>query len=357
MDSLAAQAAKAADLVVDILSGKDPATLPYQTKLPLQYRVDARQLERWGFTEAALPPGTSVEFRPPTLWEAYRNTIIVVLLAFAVLVGIVTLLLFEIYKRRKAEEARETAEAEAELRRKEVAHLMRVATLGELSGGIAHELAQPLAAILANAQAAQAKLVDKDGGKEAVAEILEDIVQDNYRAGKVIHRLHRLMKKGERESTLINLNDKIASTLGLLHSELMNRMIRVESDLKPDLPPISGDLVELQQVFLNLIMNATEAMASTPPSNRILSIATRTSEEGYVEVSIRDRGPGMSADELKRSFEPFFTTKEHGLGLGLSICSTILGSHHGRLSLSNASGGGITAVVSLPLARQLAVAS
>jgi len=123
------------------------------------------------------------------------------------------------------------------------------------------------------------------------------------------------------------------------------------------LPPISGDSVQLQQVLLNLMMNAMEAMASTPPSMRRLGIGTRMTEEGYVEVSITDNGPGMSPDELNRLFEPFFTTKERGLGLGLSICATIVRSHRGRLNLSNAGSGGVTAIVSLPLPLRLAAAS
>jgi FixJ family two-component response regulator len=239
------------------------------------------------------------------------------------------LLLFRNLQAAVAEEARKIAVSEAELQRRELTHMMRVAALGELSGGIAHELSQPLTAILFNAQAAQ-ELVDKNGDREAIAEILEDIVQDDRRAGEVIQHLRQLMKKGAPETTLINLNDKITSTLGLLHSELVDRRIKVQTDLRTDVPPVSGDRVQLQQVFLNLMMNAMDAMASTPPSDRILSIATRTTEEGYVEVSIRDGGPGMSAETLKRVFEPFFTTKERGLGLGLSICSTILTSHRGR---------------------------
>jgi C4-dicarboxylate-specific signal transduction histidine kinase len=234
---------------------------------------------------------------------------------------------------------------------------MRVATIGELSGGIAHELGQPLAAILANAQAAQALLAHKNHDMEAIGEILEEIVQEDSRAGQVIHRLRRLLRKGEHQSALVSLNDLIMSTLRLLHSELGNRKVRVETELKIDLPPISGDSVQLQQVLLNLMMNAMEAMASTPPSRRTLSICTRTTEEGYAEVSITDCGPGMSPDELGRLFEPFFTTKERGLGLGLSICSTIVRSHRGRLNLSNASGGGVTAIVSVPLPLHLAAAS
>jgi len=252
---------------------------------------------------------------------------------------------------------RKAAETQAELQRKELTHLMRVATLGGLSGGIAHELSQPLASILANAQAAQAMLAAKTPDLEQVGEILKDIVQEDYRAGQVIRHLRKLLQKGEHSEAVISLNDLIASTLQLLHSELMTRKIRVETDLKASLPPISGDSVELQQVLINLIMNAIEAMASTPPSERALSIVTTETNEGHVEVSIRDCGPGMSDDQLNRVFEPFFTTKAGGLGLGLSMCSTIVTLHHGQLDLRNAPGGGVVATVSLPANVRLAMAS
>jgi signal transduction histidine kinase len=357
LDSFAGQGAAVADLVLDVLLGKNPSTLPHQSGVPVQYRVDARQLERFGFTEAALPPGTSVEFRQLTLWEQYRDTIILVLLAFAVLLGVIALLLFEMRKRRNAEEARRIAEVEAEFRHKELTHVMRVAALGELSGGIAHELGQPLAAILANAQAAQALLARMHHDKKEIAEILEDIVQEDRRAGEIIHHLRKLLRKGERQPALVNLNELIASTLGLLRSELVKRNVKVATHLKGDLPSVSGDSVELQQVLLNLMMNAVEAMSSTPASECVLEIGTRTTAEGNVELSITDCGPGISPEELRQLFQPFFTTKKNGLGLGLSICSTIVTSHCGRLTLSNANDGGVTAIVSLPVAVQMAVAS
>ena len=243
--------------------------------------------------------------------------------------------------------ARRAAEAQAETQRTEFARLMRVATLGELSGGIAHELNQPLASILANAQAAQAMLGQPNFDRQEVAAILEDIVEEDGRAGELIRRIRKLLKKGQRQSVPISWNELIMSSLRFLRSELVNRQIQVDSDLQPDLPRISGDPVELQQVLLNLIMNAAEAMASMPPLRRKLDIASREVDQGYVRISIRDRGPGMSPDELKRIHEPFFTTREGGLGLGLSICSTIIKSHGGELTLSNAGDGGIIATVSV----------
>jgi C4-dicarboxylate-specific signal transduction histidine kinase len=193
---------------------------------------------------------------------------------------------------------RRTAEAEAELQRKELTHIMRVAALGELSGGIAHELSQPLAAILANAQAAQAMLADKNRNREEIAEILKDIVQEDCRAGEVIHHLRKLLKKGEHESAMINLNDLIKCTLGLLHSELEHRKIKVETALKADLPPILGDSVQLQQVLLNLMMNAMEAMASTDlkrtPRRR------HANDSGRLRRGVDMTAGLMSPDELKR---------------------------------------------------------
>jgi PAS domain S-box-containing protein len=248
-------------------------------------------------------------------------------------------------------------EIEVERQRSELAHLMRVATLGGLSGGIAHELSQPLASILANAQAAELMLAKKDPDLAGVTEALKEIIQDDYRAGQLIRRLRQLLQKQEYHVVPIGLNELITSTLQLLHFELSNRKIKVDTELKSALPPISGDLVGLQQVLINLIMNAIEAMASFEPSRRTLSIVTDETKEGYVAVSIRDQGPGMSPNELKRIFAPFFTTKTGGLGLGLSICSTIVTLHHGQLTLRNAPEGGMVATVLLPKDIQLAIAS
>ena len=166
------------------------------------------------------------------------------------------------------------AEAETALQRQEVAHLMRVSVLGELSGAIAHEVNQPLTAILSNAQAALHLLAQNSPNLAEVRDALQDIVHEDNRAGEVIHRLRSLLKKGESKSELVDLNDLVNSTIALLRSELIGRRITVETDLAADLPVTSGDSVQLQQVLLNLIMNAMDAMASTPVARRLVRVCS-----------------------------------------------------------------------------------
>jgi len=243
---------------------------------------------------------------------------------------------------------RKVAEAEAELQGREIAHLMRLSVLGELSGAIAHEINQPLGAILSNAEAARQVLAKSTPDLGMVSEILGDIVQDGIRAGEVIRRLRGLLRRGERKSDPVDMNALLESTLRMLRSELLDRRVRVGVTVADHLPTVVGDPVQLQQVLLNLLMNAMEAMNSTPDARRLIEVTTRLTAAGGIEVEIADRGPGIASEERESLFQPFFTTKEHGLGLGLSICLTIVSSHGGKLSISNISSGGAAAVLSLP---------
>jgi C4-dicarboxylate-specific signal transduction histidine kinase len=244
--------------------------------------------------------------------------------------------------------SRKEAEAEAQSQRDEIAHLMRVSVMGELSGAIAHELNQPLTAILANAQTARLLMRAEKPDAGMVSEILDDIVHEDNRANEVIQRLRDLMRRGERKSEPIDLNTLIESTLALLNSELITRGVRAEVELASDLPQISGDPVQLQQVLLNLAINAMDAMSATEPAQRQITLRTRHNGNGLVEAVVADRGRGLTGEERDRLFQPFFTTKEHGLGLGLRICSTIVKSHGGDLSIDNDAGGGAVAVLALP---------
>ncbi len=246
--------------------------------------------------------------------------------------------------------ARKTAEAETELQKRELAHLMRVSQVGALSGGLAHELTQPLTAILANAQAAQAMLSDEKYDLKDIAEVLDDIIAEDRRAGEVIQRLRTLLKNGKGEIEPVDINDLVKSTLRLLNSEMIGRNIKPKIMLENNLPPIEGDSVQLQQVLLNLITNSLDAMSQTDSRRRVLTFTSQRFNKDEIEVSVIDRGVGIQSDE-GRLFDAFFTTREQGLGLGLSICSTIIKRHGGSLSLANNPDGGAIARFRLPLQR------
>ena len=248
--------------------------------------------------------------------------------------------------------ARNAAELESEQQRRELAHLMRVSQVGELSGGLAHEITQPLTAILANAQAARMMLDCSPANLELIAEVLDDIIQEDHRAGEVIRRLRNLLKDGESNLEEVNLNDLVNSSVQLLHNELISRRVRLDRDLDPNLPAVVGDAVQLQQVLLNLVMNAIEAVHQMATARRVIVLKTQRCSDNMIEISVVDRGVGISPADQSRIFEPFFTTKERGLGLGLSICSTIVGRHHGTLAIENNPDGGATASIRVPVERR-----
>ncbi len=244
--------------------------------------------------------------------------------------------------------SRKMAEADADMQRQEIAHLMRVSMLGELSGGLAHELTQPLTAILSNAQAGKILLAGGKKNLEEIGNIFDDIITEDGRAGEVIHRLRGLLKKGEIKYEAIDMNELIGSTLRLLHSELIDRRIAVSDITAVELPLTKGDPIQLQQILLNLFMNAMDAMDGVTPTKRVIAVRTAITQEGGVEVRISDCGTGLPPSQEQHVFQPFFTTKKRGLGLGLPICASIMKLHGGSLSLQNNVSDGATAIFRLP---------
>lgn len=245
---------------------------------------------------------------------------------------------------------RKRLEHESELHRNELAHLSRVAMLAELSGSLAHELNQPLTAILSNAQAGMRFMAMDPPNLEEVRGILASIIDSDKRAGDVIRKLRAMLRKDAADFRPQDINDLIMDVLRIVRSDLLNRSTVTELDLADGLPAVLGDAIPLQQVLLNLTMNACDAMGALPPDARRLTVRTRAGRNGGVLLTVSDVGSGIAAEDIERVFLPFFTTKRDGLGLGLPICSTIVAAHGGRLWADNNDSHGATLHVWLPAA-------
>ena len=238
-------------------------------------------------------------------------------------------------------------EHETAMQREQLAHLSRVGMLGELSGSMAHELNQPLAAILSNAQAAQRFLAADPMNLDEVRASLADIVADDKRAGDVIRRLRAMLKKQAPDWRRLDLNELVVEVLRLAHSDLLTRNASASRKLAAGLPTVHGDHVQLQQVLINLLLNAGDAMQDCAPP-RELTVRTGTTPEGQVCVSVCDTGRGIPPEDLERIFEPFVTSKRDGIGLGLAVCRSIIRTHGGHLWAKNNLERGATVSFTLP---------
>ena len=243
---------------------------------------------------------------------------------------------------------RKLAEAELELQRAELAHMTRISTMGELAASLAHELNQPLTAILSNAQAAQRFLAADPVDLSELREILADIVEDDSRAGDVIRRMRTLVKKEQLEFAPLDLGTVIGDAVLLAHSDAILRNIRVSHEIDPHLRQVRGDRVQLQQVLLNLLLNAFDAMHDCPPNKRDIHVRAARDGGRMVEIAVADRGAGLTVDKLEKIFQPFYTTKRDGLGLGLSISRSIIEAHGGRLWAENNEERGATFYFTVP---------
>lgn len=328
-----------AALAKQIMSGTPPKQqFVASTGRPV---VDWRQLERWNISDDLLPAGTQIEFHEPTAWERYRLEILVALaviaLQAATIAGLVVL-----------DRRRRTVQEELALERLELAHLSRTTQLGQLSGAFAHELNQPLTSILANAEAGARLLDKKPTDLNELRDILEDIAADDRRAAGVIAQLRQLMVKGEVELERVDLNRAVAATIELAQSELVARQTEVVFRRQQKELPVQGNLPQLQQIVLNLILNATEAMSHLPAAEREITIETRTLPDGTRQLSVSDRGPGIPPEMREKAFKPFVSGGAGGMGLGLSICRSIALAHGGTLAFEDHDGVGARVILTLP---------
>jgi C4-dicarboxylate-specific signal transduction histidine kinase len=243
---------------------------------------------------------------------------------------------------------RRRAEIEAFHARRELLRLERLSRMGELTASLAHELNQPLAAILSNAQAALRFLQSDKVNLEEFREILHDIIQDDHRAGNVIRSLRSMMKREEAERNPIILNSVLNDVTQFLHTESIFRNVHIDTEFDESLPPVLGDKIQLQQVALNLIVNAADAMSQNPPEHRKIILRTQVKDD-RIRVTIRDFGPGIDQGDLNRIFQPFFTTKRTGLGMGLAVSQTIVEAHGGYIWAENHPDGGAAFFIELPI--------
>jgi signal transduction histidine kinase len=233
----------------------------------------------------------------------------------------------------------------------ELAHVNRVTTMGQLTASIAHEVNQPITAAVTSADAGLRWLAAQPPDLAEVREAFDRIIKAGNQAGEVIRRIRTLIRKVPERKASLDVNETIIETIDLTRSEMRRYRILLQTELAPGLPHIWGDRIQLQQVILNLIVNAIEAMQAVTDRPRELVIGSHQADAQQVVVAVQDRGVGISAEDAERLFDAFFTTKVSGIGMGLSICRSIIEAHGGRLSAANNAGPGATFQFTLPLIR------
>jgi signal transduction histidine kinase len=334
---------RVAEMALEILDGVNAADIQIEPARLVPV-FDSRHLLRWDIDESRLPPDSVVEFREPSLWRDYRKTtlsaIAVGIVQFGLIVGLV-------YERR----ARHRAELRTRHHLAISAHMERLLAMGELAAAMAHELNQPLGAILHNAAAADLLLASKRAPIDELRQILADIQREDTRAAQIIQRQRRMLQKRELEPRNLDLNGTVRESLEIVAHHALSHQVRIESELCDEPCRIDGDPILLQQVLVNLVLNAIDAMATVPAAVRHVVIRTRTTGT-TAEIAVRDCGTGIAPDVATRLFQPFVSTKMAGMGIGLTIVRGIVEAHGGTIDGHNNPDGGATFWFTLPCAVQ-----
>jgi signal transduction histidine kinase len=329
-----------ADYTQKVLAGIYPSELPY-LMAKTDPVFDWRQLKRWNVELSLLPRGADVRFYQPGLWEAYRGEIIAAAALILLQSALVAALLVERHRRAAAVK-------EARQRLAEIAHMNRNAAANVYAAAITHELRQPLATIMSNAQAAELLLQREPPALDDVKVILGDIRRDDRRINDLIQRMRDTLKKSEPEIQTFDINDVIVNVLEFLSSEARMRDVQLHADMAPRLLPVSADRLQLKQVVINLVLNSMDAVSRMPLSRRVITIRSALTDTRDAEVAVVDSGAGFGSD-AEQAFESFYTTKPHGMGLGLSISAAIIHAYGGTIKAANAAAGGAIVRFRLPL--------
>jgi signal transduction histidine kinase len=334
--------ADAARLALQVLNGEPSSHVPNMLTEAVRPIFNWKQMQRWSVPESDLPQGSEVRFRDATFWGAYRWQTMTIAAIILIQTGLISILLHE---RKK----RSDAELEARQRLSELAHVGRRTTAGELSSSIAHELNQPLGAILTNAETAELILESPSPDLTELKDIVADIRRDDQRASEVIRRMRSFVKRTPFELKDVDLNDIMREAFDFLAVRATSSNVALYFEAFPEALPIKGDAVQLQQVILNLVINSIEAMSAMPYGRAVIG-RTELNGGSSAIVSISDCGPGIPSKRPNDVFDPFFTTKEQGIGIGLYIARTIVQAHKGQIWAENQAEGGAVFRLSLPLA-------
>ncbi len=327
MPNFAAMGRQAGEIANALLVGVAPTALRLPKVMLPTANVDWRQIRRWGIDEKAIPGDAIVRFKTPTLLEEYPTETVVAAAVFLLQAGLIAGLLLERRRRRWMELA-------VQQQRFELAHAARLAVAGELTGAIAHEINQPLGAILSNADAADLLLASDTDRRDELREILADIRRDDLRASEVIHRLRALLAKQPVERQPFDLNGAVGEVEPVLRAEARQRGVTLEMRTATTAAILIGDRIQLQQVLLNLVLNALDAVADLPEERRAVAVAVERTAD-HLALVVRDRGPGIAPEHLPKLFDSFFSTKRQGMGLGLSIARTLVEAHGGRIRVES----------------------